>query len=386
MVTATFVRRWYRIHKWTSLICTAFLLLSCITGLPLIFQEEIEQMTSHAHPASLPASAPYAPLDPMIEEAHALYPKQQVLSAGWDDDEPRFFVNIGPDFKPTTKEFHGISFDAHTGKRLEEVKNERGFMYVMLMLHMEMFAGLPGELLLGVMAVLFVVALVSGALVYGPFMRRLDFGTVRNTSVRRVRWFDLHNLIGIVTMTWGLVVGATGALNTLSGPLFAAWRAQSIPALLAPYRGQPLPQSYGSIEEAVKKVRTAVPSAELTSVIYPNDVYGSPRHYIIWTRGKSDITSRIFTPFLVDVQTGNIASAAPLPWYVRALELSRPFHFGDYGGLPLKVLWAIFDIALIVVLGSGIYLWLSRRRTPVQDELNRLVREQQQNYSLEATR
>ena len=38
-----------------------------------------------------------------------------------------------------------------------------------------------------------------------------------------------------------------------------------------------------------------------------------------------------------------------------------PLHFGDYGGLPLKIIWALFDLVTIVVLGSGLYLWLSRR-------------------------
>lgn len=35
---------WSWIHKWSSLVSTAFLLLLCITGLPLIFHEEIEHM------------------------------------------------------------------------------------------------------------------------------------------------------------------------------------------------------------------------------------------------------------------------------------------------------------------------------------------------------
>ena len=40
---------------------------------------------------------------------------------------------------------------------------------------------------------------------------------------------------------------------------------------------------------------------------------------------------------------------------------SQPLHFGDYGGLPLKIIWALFDVAAIVILGSGLYLWLVRR-------------------------
>lgn len=67
-------------------------------------------------------------------------------------------------------------------------------------------------------------------------------------------------------------------------------------------------------------------------------------------------------------------AVTPLPWYLRALELSRPLHFGNYGGMPLKIIWASFDIALMVVLISGLHLWLSRRKRPVEEELNRLVK------------
>ena len=58
-----------------------------------------------------------------------------------------------------------------------------------------------------------------------------------------------------------------------------------------------------------------------------------------------------------------------MPWYVKALKLSQPLHFGDYGGMPLKIIWALLDIATIVVLASGLYLWLSRRRSPLEERL-----------------
>jgi uncharacterized iron-regulated membrane protein len=52
-----------------------------------------------------------------------------------------------------------------------------------------------------------------------------------------------------------------------------------------------------------------------------------------------------------------------MPWYLRALEVSRPLHFGDYGGLPLKILWALLDVITIVILVSGLYLWIARRKS-----------------------
>jgi len=42
--------------------------------------------------------------------------------------------------------------------------------------------------------------------------------------------------------------------------------------------------------------------------------------------------------------------------------MSRPLHFGDYGGLPLKILWALLDLLAIAVLVSGIYLWFARKK------------------------
>ena len=31
------------VHKWSSLVCTLFLFMLCLTGLPLIFHDEIDQ-------------------------------------------------------------------------------------------------------------------------------------------------------------------------------------------------------------------------------------------------------------------------------------------------------------------------------------------------------
>mgnify|MGYP003918295757 CR=1 FL=1 len=41
-MTRSAIRLWYLVHKWTSLACTAFLLMLCLTGLPLIFHDEID--------------------------------------------------------------------------------------------------------------------------------------------------------------------------------------------------------------------------------------------------------------------------------------------------------------------------------------------------------
>ena len=101
--------------------------------------------------------------------------------------------------------------DARTGDVLLDgplySQDRFSFMGIMLSLHVDLFASLPGELFLGFMGLLFCVAIVSGVVLYGPFMKKLEFGTVRASRSTRLKWLDLHNLLGIVTLVWAFVVG-----------------------------------------------------------------------------------------------------------------------------------------------------------------------------------
>ncbi len=69
--------------------------------------------------------------------------------------------------------------------------------------------------------------------------------------------------------------------------------------------------------------------------------------------GTTILQRRLFTPVLIDAETGALLTAEPLPWYLRVLEVSRPLHFGDYGGLPLKLIWAALDVCALFLLVSG---------------------------------
>jgi len=63
---------------------------------------------------------------------------------------------------------------------------------------------------------------------------------------------------------------------------------------------------------------------------------------------------------LLDGEPGDVAETRQLPFYLKLLFLSQPLHFGDYAGLPLKIIWALLDIIMIAVIGSGLYLWIAR--------------------------
>jgi uncharacterized iron-regulated membrane protein len=276
--------------------------------------------------------------------------------------------------RPQTRHF--LRFDAHTGRVLHEEAGEAhrslSVMEIIRRIHTELFAGLTGELFLGGMALLFVIAIVSGVALYGPFMKRLSFGTVRADRSTRLKWLDLHNLLGIVALAWTAVVGLTGVMNELSTPLFSLWRATDVRAISAAHHATDRPAASPfatagsdgspSMDAIYQVAQGALPGRVVTSVLTPGSPFGSSTHFMVWTKGGSTLTSRLFSPVLVDARTGELTAVITMPGYLRALEVSRPLHFGDYGGWPLKVLWCALDVISLIVLGSGLYLWFARRQ------------------------
>lgn len=358
------IRRWSFVHTWSSLICTLFLLLLAITGLPLVFHHEMEALLGDApHYRELPADTPKLDLQQLVEAALAHRPGEVVQYFGWDEEHPEgMFAITAATAGTEPNSSHTFSLDTRTGEVVETPAANGGFMMVMLRLHVDMYAGLPGKLLLAFMGLLFVLAIVSGVVLYAPFMGRLKFASVRRERSRRVRWLDLHNLIGIVTLTWALVVGVTGVVNACADLLIAAWRSDTLSAMVAPYHDAPPLTQLASASRLLAIAEAAAPGMQADFIAFPGTLFSSAHHYAVFMKGATHLTSHLLTPVLIDASTLAVTAVGERPWYMNALGLSQPLHYGDYGGRPMQILWAVLDVLTIVVLGSGLYLWWVRRK------------------------
>lgn len=359
-MTARSVRWWSIVHRWTSLVSTVFLLLLCLTGLPLIFHHEIDEALGYAPRAETPMLPQRVRIDDIVETVRHDRPGMVLQYIAWDQDQPGIvtaYVNHAVDGKPDDAVL--AAYSGMSGKALGLVG--LGPMLIVLKLHTDMFAGLPGKLFLGGMGALFLVAIVSGVVLYWPFTRRLSFGDIRYDGSRRVTWLDWHNLLAIVTVVWALVVGATGVVNTWAELMLDRWRATELNEMIAPYAGKPLPAQLASIDLVLANAARAAPGTQPAFVAFPGTPFTSPCHFAVFLRGDTPLTSRVLQPILLDGETGQLVDNRRLPFYLKMLFLSQPLHFGDYAGLPLKIIWALLDVVTIAVIGSGFYLWLARR-------------------------
>lgn len=338
-----------------------FALLLCVTGLPLIFYHEIDHaLGKSVHAPEIEHTGQRVSVDKIIEDSKLRNPEDKVQFLVGDADEPDLWhVRLG-DKIDSSEASAFYTYDARTGEFLSSYPLGKGVMNFILRLHIDMFAGLFGTLFLGFMGLLLSASIISGVVLYAPFMQKLAFGTIRNYRTPRLKWLDIHNLLGIVTLVWLFIVTFTGVINTLSIPIFNQWQSTQLREMTASYTGKSLPKSIVSTSIALESAMKSEPDKQLSFMAFPGNSFASPHHYTAFMQGKTPLTSKLLKPVLIDAETGKVAAKSDLPWYVSLLLISQPLHFGDYGGFPLKVIWALLDIASIIVLVSGIYLWLNK--------------------------
>ncbi|WP_241764524.1 MULTISPECIES: PepSY domain-containing protein [unclassified Pseudoalteromonas] len=89
---ASTVKVWELVHKWTSLTCTLFLLMLCITGLPLIFHDEIDEALNPDVWQPKYPQAEHLTLDEILEVALTHREDEQAIYMSFDILRP--VINI----------------------------------------------------------------------------------------------------------------------------------------------------------------------------------------------------------------------------------------------------------------------------------------------------
>lgn len=267
-------QRWFTWHKWTSLLCTVFLLLLCITGLPLIFHKEIANLNQTLS-IDVPSSDTKLDLDTLKNIAESHYPGKKVRFIFWDQEaypnQVLFDVVETPDAAYANSKY--LSIHEYTGALIKETKDE-GFLSIMLHLHTDMFAGLPGKLFLGLMGILFIIAIVSGIVLYGRIMKTYDFGLLRKDKSTRLKWLDTHNFLGIVAAAWLFVVGFTGVVNSLSDVILGLWQQGQLAEMTAPYAAAaPMKGVLSSLTAARKIAEEKFPGMHVSVLVYPGTAF-----------------------------------------------------------------------------------------------------------------
>lgn len=363
--------RWYRInlwlHRWCSLVAAVPFLVLCLSGTVLIFHKEIDAATGAVPAEQNGAATSRLPLARSVENVLAAFPAERVLSVGTDDkDHPGVALLVTAPKQERDFEHYRLRYTRLVDARpvadaaVKPTSTLTGFL---LELHAHWFLGMPGELIGAMVALLVLVSLLSGVVVYWPHLKKVAFGLLRRGRGPRLRQLDLHNTIGAVVLGWALTVSLTGFLLGFGTLAQGVWQQTELADLQRRYSGAQVDRLLPpvDIDRAQIAALAAMPAGwHVISVIFPDTAFSTKRHYTVLVGGHG-LDERLFRVALVDAATGQVSAVAELPGYLKAIALAQPLHFGDYGGLPLKILWTVCTWLTLFITANGAWLWWDRR-------------------------
>jgi len=260
-------------------------------------------------------------------------------------------------------------------------------------------AGFPDEhlgiYLLGIAGALYFIALVSGLIILLPSLVK-DFFIVRAGKNRKRFWLDAHNVIGITSLPFHLIIALTVVGFAFHDQLYSG--LQSVV-----YQDKPMferggrpgaeklqPRSLQDMappSEIIAGLKAAAPEFQPTKLIYMG--LSGPRPNIRASLYNPDYVVRgpITGYIMVDPFSGQITNSSYMPGQGNAwIETVMHFfalHFGSFGGTPVR--WAYFFLGLsgAFLFYSGNLLWVESRRK--KQKRDQPVPQQQLNTRLMAS-
>ena len=336
-------------HTWIGLIFGAFLCVTCLSGSIAVFRPELEAAFS---PKVAP-SMTRADLDDVVARVLASSPGARLTRVRLPAPEQNAFVLTLESGKKSPRR---IVVDAGTGVVAGELR--LAWLDWMIDLHHNLLAGRAGRRAVGAVGVALFFVSATGlllSLLRNPTWKSLI--TVRRGPLRRRFYYELHRATGLWTYAFLLTLSFTGIALAYPEAFRAVMGQRTAVAAAKSSRKQ----SLMPLKDYLSISRAALPLAELTEMRLPKS---SGDLLSVRFRMPSDLGEAGRNEALI-ASDGGIVGVHRLdgePLGVRVQSAFTPIHYGEVGGLAVRLLWAVAGVAPAMLFITGLLFWL--RKTP----------------------
>lgn len=355
------------LHSWVGMLAGMLLFVAFYAGAFTVFQPALQQWATPAPDAVGTA----ADMQRLLDESLARHPEANkhlgmtfpgyllpAPSAYWQDRHGtwQFATPHRLDGSP-----------ARPTAELPELIND---------LHYSLGFPGAGTLLMGVVSLLYGIALVSGVVIYLPEFAKDVFALRRGRNLKRF-WRDVHSAFAALCLPFHAVFAVTGALLCLLAVLMLA---------LGPlaYRGGLMAASGAAMDTAPIRAASGVARpllpvaawvAQAEAVARANGLPGFvPQYLKLANAGDANATVELTGAVPRTVGAGVIAldaaTAAPLAVQLpghrdtnhATLAWVYALHYGSYGNVVVQWLYLLLGLGGAALFYAGNLLWIESRR------------------------
>jgi uncharacterized iron-regulated membrane protein len=256
-----------------------------------------------------------------------------------------------------------VYVNQYTGAILEVELPSTPFLATVHQLHTHLALDVPrglGKTIMAWAGVFLLLLLISGLYLWWPAKRvRIEW----RRGGRR-RWFDVHNLSGIFSFVFLLVLAASGCVIGFESTTTRFFNRITASTPVRPPDLKVATASSGPAitpDRAMAIADSALPGARAFAL----DVSRPGRPYDVRLHFPEDRTPGGRSRVLLDPVSGKVlwlTSSRTAPAGTRLVTLNRAIHTGDLFGMPTRILMSLASLMAVVQVVSGVLMWGNRRR------------------------
>ncbi|WP_256078063.1 PepSY domain-containing protein [Massilia sp. YIM B04103] len=369
---AATLRSYIALHTWVGLVAGFGLFIAFFAGAITIFHEELGEWEVRG--ARVAAMQPSANAQQLVDAVLRAQPKaaehfglilpsehEPVLRLQWDEHH-----------QDGSETEHAWRLDAHGA--LTDAKPESELSHFLYRLHYT--AGLPaaaGIYVLGIVCVLYGLALASGVVIYAPGFLKDLFALRIGKNLKRM-WQDAHNAVGILSLPFHLMYAWSSAILCLGILLMAPFQylvfdgklldlIQSDIYASAPVKPAGAAAPLLPAPQLMQIVQREAPQMRIGQMYYKHagDANGQVEVYGQTHEGTLNAMSVV----VLNASSGKVlrvlqpAQFSAGTTFLRGLQT---LHFGSFGGYAVKWVYFILGLAGAFLFYSGNLLWIEARR------------------------
>ncbi len=379
---ADFVRNYKSVHTWTGILSGLALFIAFYAGALTVFKEPLLRWATP--PSAILQPVPLDAVQPLIAQTLATQPDalrgvtlkvengQAIPRLEWKVRDPR-----ADDHDDRDTHFYAATLAADGSV---QVREEHPSQLVEFIDVLHRVVGLPADIdpyrwVMGVVAALYFVALVSGVIVLLPSLVK-DFFALRVGKNLKRMWLDAHNVVGIVSLPFHIVMALSAVVFAYHDQIYAVQDRMIHQGQWAqPPRRPPgqarqcaRPQSCGHAPAfATGADRPANRAGLQPNSLQYTQVTGPRPMVRVWGKDPQAVSPRAVGGFAaLDPYSGKLLSTDYLSGQQSTpnLFISSFFalHMASFGGTAVSWLYFLLGLAGAWLFYGGNLLWVEARR------------------------
>ena len=380
MIASDVLRVYRSVHSWIGITCGIGLFIAFYAGALTMFEGSLRQWAAGPSPLPPAPGLSQTPelLDALRAQTSSFGDNYTVHVETTADVPARVTWTMAPvddDDHATVPELMGAALDEAGNLKVARV-DPPAVPQLIDVLHQQLGLPLPHEWAMpitGIVALAYVVALVSGLIVLLPSIVKDLFALRIGANLKRM-WLDVHNALGVFSIPFHLIMALTTVGFAFHDVIYGAQHVAVYDGGLGPQWAQMRPAPL-----EVPAHAAVLPPAELTARIASQAPDFTVRT-IEYSAGANDVVSaRVrgyaeghimrgpdFGQAPVDPYSGQLLDTQYLPGlqsgWAEIIITFFALHFGNFGGALVRWLYFAMGLAGAAVFYTGNLIWIESHR------------------------